>query len=45
MSAAERLISGLEMHRAAGFIPPQKCANWAAGMVTRSIVGLVHDLP
>jgi hypothetical protein len=36
MSAADRLISGLEMHGTAGFISPQKCANWANGMVARS---------
>jgi hypothetical protein len=31
MSGADRLISGLEMYGTAGFIGPQKCANWANG--------------
>jgi len=38
MSGAERLISGLEMYGTAGFIRPQKCANWANGMAAASIV-------
>jgi hypothetical protein len=38
MSAAERLIRGLEICGTAGFIPAQKCANCANGMVVRSIV-------
>jgi len=32
MSGADRLISGLEIYGTAGFIRPQKCANWANGM-------------
>jgi len=33
-----------ERRRTPGFILPQKCANWANGMVARSIARLVHDL-
>ena len=44
MSGADRLISGLEMYGTAGFIPPQKCANWVNSRRVIDSDGLVHDL-